>query len=53
MKAPSHPRLSPAARRRVRDYIEVLRACGDRQIASDIEVLLMLHDRLHGIEDAA
>jgi hypothetical protein len=46
---PRLPRLSAAARRRVKETIEGERAMGDRQLASDLEMLLLAHDRAHGI----
>jgi hypothetical protein len=47
-KAPL-PRLSTKARARINETIEIDREMGDRQIASDIEFLLEVHDRVHGI----
>lgn len=43
------PRLSAKARERITETIEMGREIGERQIASDIEFLLELHDRVHGI----
>jgi hypothetical protein len=47
-KAPL-PRLSAKARIRVTESIEIGRAIGERQLASDVEFLLEVHDRVHGI----
>lgn len=42
-------KLSAAARVRVVDEIEAQEMAGDRQVASDLQVLLDLHDQVHGI----
>lgn len=40
-------KLNDAARKRVEEYIEAERAVGDPQSATDVEMLLKLHDETH------
>lgn len=47
----SMPKLNAAARERVQEQIEGERAVGDRKVAAAIEMLLVLHDKVHGITD--
>lgn len=42
-------KLNPEARKRVEANIEAERAVGSRQDAADIEMLLKLHDEVHGL----
>lgn len=46
------PKLSTAARARIIETIEAEEAVGDSQVASDIQFLLDLHDRVHGLKEA-
>ncbi|WP_292234541.1 hypothetical protein [Mesorhizobium sp.] len=48
---PSLPKLNAAARERIQEAIEAERAVGDRKVAATIEMLLLLHDKVHGITD--
>lgn len=43
------PRLTENARREIKDTVEAERAVGSRNVAAAIEMLLLLHDRVHGI----
>lgn len=45
---PSLPKLNPAARKLVLEDIEAQREMGDRLLAAAIEMLLVLHDKIHG-----
>lgn len=43
------PRLTSKARRLISETIEAERAVGDREVAAALEVLMLVHDRVHGI----
>ncbi len=47
----SLPRLTEKARQEIIDAIEAERAVGSRKTAAAMEILLLLHDRVHGIND--
>lgn len=49
--SPSLPKLNEASRERVQQAIEAERECGDRKVAAAMEMLLVLHDKVHGITE--
>ena len=56
MEKPITLKLSDDARRRVIDDIEAWRMMGDRndlKIASAMQILLDIHDQVHGIKEAS
>ena len=50
--ASPRPRLTREARELVHLMIMAERQVGNRQVAAAIEMLLLVHDRAHGIEHA-
>ncbi|QJD54384.1 hypothetical protein [Aminobacter phage Erebus] len=45
-------KLNEKARKRILDTIEAERAVGSRQVATDIEMLLKVHDEVHQVKEA-
>lgn len=53
-KAPDNkplPKLTDVARKKVKARISDARLIGEREEAAILEMLLVLHDRVHGLED--
>lgn len=45
------PKLTAKARELILETIKFDRLCGSRDVAAATEMLLVLHDRIHGLAD--